>query len=206
METNVMRAIVRDKYGSSDVLRMEEVPKPVPKDDEVLVKVLAASVNPADWRVMRADPVLIRLMGMGLLRPKHSILGADIAGRVEAAGASITQFQPGDEVFGELSPPQGEWGGFAEYVCARETAVALKPSGLTFEEGAAAALAGLTALQGLRDPGQIQPGQRVLINGGLRRGGHFCGADCQILRRRGDRRVQHAESGTGALAGGRPRY
>ena len=114
---------------------------------------------------MRANPVLIRLMGMGLIRPKHSILGADFAGRVEATGASTTQFQPGDEVFGDLSPPQGEWGGFAEYVCARKTAVTLKPSGITFEQGAAAALAGLTALQGLRDPGQIQPGQRVLING-----------------------------------------
>ena len=165
MEANTMRAIVRNRYGSADVLRLEEVPKPVPKDDEVLVKVQAASVNPADWRVMRADPVLIRLMGMGLLRPKHSILGADFGGRVESTGASTTQFQPGDEIFGELSPPQGGWGGFAEYVCARETAVTLKPSGLTFEEGAAAALAGLTALQGLRDPGQIQPGQRVLING-----------------------------------------
>ena len=165
MEANAMRAIVRNRYGSADVLRLDEVPKPAPKDDEVLVKVQAASVNPADWRVMRADPVLIRLMGMGLLRPKHNILGADFAGRVEATGASTMQFQPGDEVFGELSPPQGGWGGFAEYVCARETAVALKPSGLTFEAAAAASLAGLTALQGLRDPGRIQPGQRVLING-----------------------------------------
>ena len=112
------------------------------------MKVQAASVNPADWRVMRADPVLIRLMGMGLLRPKHSILGADFAGRVEATGASTTQFQPGDEVFGELSPPQGEWGGFAEYVCARETAVALKPSGLTFEQGGSGRPGGIDGAPG----------------------------------------------------------
>ena len=155
-----MKAIVYDKYGPPDVLELQEVEKPVVKDDEVLVKVHAASVNPADWHVMRADPFLIRLMGMGLLKPKSKILGADIAGQVEAVGSNVKQFQPGDEVFGDIGS-----GAFAEYACVTENRLVLKPANLSFEEAASVPLAALTALQGLRDKGQIQPGQKVLIHG-----------------------------------------
>ncbi len=157
-----MKAIVYHKYGSPDVLKLEEVEKPTPKDDEVLVKVHAASANPADWHLMRAEPFLARLEN-GLLKPKNTKLGADIAGRVEAIGRNVTQFQVGDEVFGGMS--LNELGGFAEYVCAREDALALKPARMTFEQAAAVPLAAFTALQGLRDKGQIQQGQKVLING-----------------------------------------
>jgi len=160
---NLMEAIVHKKYGPPDVLNLEEVENPAPKDDEVLVKVHAASVNAADWHLLRADPFLVRLMGMGLLRPKNKILGADVAGRVEAVGANVTRVQPGDEVFGDVSGCG--FGGFAEYVCATEDALAPKPANLSFEEAAAVPLAALTALQGLRDKGQIQQGQKVLING-----------------------------------------
>jgi NADPH:quinone reductase-like Zn-dependent oxidoreductase len=157
-----MKAIICTKYGPPEVLKLEEVPKPAPRDDEVLVKVQAASVNAADWHILRADPFLMRLL-FGLLKPKHKILGADVAGRVEAVGGNVEQFQPGDEVFGDISGYG--WGGFAEYVCAPENALALKPAGMTFEEAAAVPLAAVTALQGLRDKGKIQPGQKVLING-----------------------------------------
>jgi NADPH:quinone reductase-like Zn-dependent oxidoreductase len=125
-----------------------------------LIKVHAASANAYDWRHLRADPFLIRLMGAGLLKPKHKILGADMAGRVEAVGGDVKQFQPGDEVFGD-----GGYGGFAEYACVDENRFVLKPAALTFEEAAAAPMAALTALQGLRDKGLIQAGQKVLING-----------------------------------------
>lgn len=155
-----MKAIVYKKYGSPDVLHLEEVEKPVPGNDEVLLKVHAAGVNMYDWRHLKPDPFLVRLMGGGLLRPKHRILGADMAGKVEAIGSSVTQFQPGDEVFGEAG-----YGGFAEYVCVPENRLALKPADLTFDEAAAVPMAALTALQGLRDQGKIQPGQSVLING-----------------------------------------
>ena len=158
-----MKAIVHHKYGPPDVLKLEEIPKPTAGDDEVLVKIHAASANAGDWHLMRADPFLIRLMFGGLLKPKNKILGADIAGRVEAVGSNVRQFQPGDEVFGDLSGCG--FGAFAEYVCAPESALALKPANTTFEEAAAVPLAALAALQGLRDKGQIQPGQRVLING-----------------------------------------
>lgn len=157
-----MQAIVCTRYGSPDVLQLKELETPTPKDDEVLIKVQAASVNAADWHLLRADPFLIRL-GSGLLKPKHTILGADIAGRVEAVGKSVTQFQPGDEVFGDISACG--WGGFAEYVCAREAALVLKPANLSFEQAAAVPMAAVTALQGLRDKGQIRSGQKVLING-----------------------------------------
>ena len=157
-----MKAIVATKYGSPDVLNLEETEKPAPKDDEVLVKVRAASVNAGDWHLLRADPFLTRL-AFGLLRPKYKVLGADIAGRVEAVGGNVTQFQPGDEVFGDLSGDG--FGGFAEYVCASEDALALKPADTSFEEAAAVPSAAATALQGLRDKGQIQRGQKVLING-----------------------------------------
>jgi NADPH:quinone reductase-like Zn-dependent oxidoreductase len=158
-----MKAIVYTKYGPPDVLELKEVEKPNPRDDEVLVKVHAASVNAADWRLLRADPFLVRLMGGGLLKPKHKILGADIAGRVEAVGRNVRQFQTGDDVFGDIFACG--LGGFAEYVCARENALVLKPANISFEEAAAVPLAGGTALRGLRDKGQIQPGQKVLING-----------------------------------------
>ena len=130
--------------------------KPTPKDNEVLVEVHAASVNPKDWRLLRVDPFLVRLMGGGLLKPKNKIPGADTAGRVEAVGRNVKQFQPGDEVFEDLSVCGP--GGFAEYVCARENALALKPASMTFEEAAAVPLAAVFALQSLCDKGQIQPG------------------------------------------------
>jgi NADPH:quinone reductase-like Zn-dependent oxidoreductase len=142
---------------------LEDVERPAPGDDEVLIEVHAAGVNAADWHILRADPPLVRLMGFGLLKPKNEILGADVAGRVEAVGGDVTRFSPGDEVFGDLSA-RGH-GAFAEYVCAREDAVATKPSTLTFEEAAAVPLAAVTALQGLRDEGEIGEGQNVLIVG-----------------------------------------
>jgi NADPH:quinone reductase-like Zn-dependent oxidoreductase len=161
MET--MKAIICTKYGSPDVLQFKEVEKPTPKDDEVLVKIHAASVNMYDWHLLTADIFMVRLMGGGLLRPKHPIPGADIAGRIEAAGSNVKQFRPGDEVFGDISAC-GD-GGFAEYVSVRESSLALKPRNLTFEEAAAVPMAAITALQGLRDQGHIQPGQKVLIQG-----------------------------------------
>ncbi len=155
-----MKAMVYTKFGPPDVLRLQEVEKPIPKDNEILIKVHAASANAYDWRHLRADPFLIRIMGAGLLKPKHKILGADMAGRVEAVGGNVKQFQPGDEVFGD-----GGYGGFAEYACVDENRFVLKPPDLTFEEAAAVPMAALTALQGLRDKGLIQAGQKVLING-----------------------------------------
>jgi len=157
-----MKAIVFTKYGPPEVLRLTEVEKPIPQDNEVLVKTYAASVNPTDWRLMRADPSFLRLMG-GLLKPKpkFQILGNDIAGRVEAVGKNVKQLRPGDEVFGVNVPHAG---GFAEYVCLAESNLALKPAGMKYEEAAAVPLAALVALMGLRK-GQIQSGQKVLING-----------------------------------------
>lgn len=155
-----MKAIVYTRFGSPDVLRLQEVERPVPRDGEILIRVRAASLNAYDWRHLRADPFFIRFMGAGLLRPKHPILGADMAGRVETVGGNVKQFRPGDEVFGE-----GGYGGFAEYACVDETRFVPKPAGLGFEEAAAVPMAALTALQGLRDIGKIQAGQKVLING-----------------------------------------
>jgi len=157
-----MKAIVYTEYGSPDVLELKEIDKPTPKEDEVLVKVYAVSVNAADLHLLRADPFLIRLSS-GLLKPKNEILGSDIAGRVEAIGSNVKEFKLGDEVFGDISA--GGWGGFAEYVCAHEDALVLKPANLSFKEAAAVPMAAVTALQGLRTKGQIQPGQKVLING-----------------------------------------
>ena len=157
-----MKAVVFTKYGPPDVLELKEIEKPAPGDNEVLVKVRAASINPWDCELLRGTPFVNRLL-FGLLKPKIRILGADVAGRVEAVGKNVKQFQPGDEVFGDLSGCG--WGGFAEYVCARENALALKPAGMTFEQAAAVPQAAVMALQGLRDKGQIQPGQKVLING-----------------------------------------
>jgi NADPH:quinone reductase-like Zn-dependent oxidoreductase len=158
-----MKAIVCTTYGPPDVLQLQEVAKPTPKEDEVLVKVHAASVNAYDWHLLTADTFLVRLMGGGLLKPKKPIPGVDIAGRIEAVGSNVTQFRPGDEVFGDISRCGN--GSFAEYAAAVESALALKPANLSFEEAAAVPMAAVTALQGLRDQGQIQPGQKVLING-----------------------------------------
>lgn len=156
-----MKAMVFTRYGSPDVLELKELAKPTPKDDEVLVRVHAASLNDWDYEALRGTPFVNRLM-FGLLKPKKQVLGSDIAGRIEAVGKNVRQFRPGDEVFGDLS---GDWGGFAEYVCAREKALALKAPGMTFEQAAAIPQAAMLAVQGLRDVGHIQPGQKLLING-----------------------------------------
>ena len=158
-----MKAIVQDKYGSPDeVLELREIEKPTAKDDEALVKVLAVSVNPADWHSMRAKPLFSRAT-LGLLRPKHKILGVDIAGQVEAVGSGVTRFKPGDEVYGNTL--KHGYGGFAEYVSVPSDIMSLKPANLSFEEAAAVPMAAITALQGLRHHGEIQPMQKVLVNG-----------------------------------------
>ena len=157
-----MKAIVYTKYGSPDVLKLEEVEKPTPKEDEVLIKIHAAAVTIGDVIVVKGEPFPVRFWS-GLLEPKHKIPGKEMAGRVEAVGAKVTQFQPGDEVFGDLSVCG--LGAFAEYVSVPENAIALKPANLTFEEAAAVPESAVVALQGLRDKGKIQPGQKVLING-----------------------------------------
>ncbi len=153
-----MKAIVYRNYGSPDVLQCEEIERPIAGDDEVLIKVRAASVNPADWHVMRGAPYFVRLM-TGLRKPKITRLGGDVAGQVEAVGSNVTQFKPGDEVFGMCR------GAFAEYACASESAVIMKPHNVTFEQAASVPLAAVVALQALRHKGQIRPGQKVLING-----------------------------------------
>jgi NADPH:quinone reductase-like Zn-dependent oxidoreductase len=160
---NKMKAIVQSEYGSADMLSLEDVDKPVVPDNGVLVRVHAASVKAGDWHLMRGTPFPVRLMFGGLLKPKIKILGSDVAGRVEAVGKDVTQFQPGDEVFGDLS--ECGFGAFAEYVCATEAALVLKPTSTSFEAAATVPGAALAALQGLRDCGQIQSGQTVLING-----------------------------------------
>ncbi len=157
-----MKAIVATKYGTPDVLELQEMTKPTPKDNEVLIKVLATSVNAADWHLLRGDPFMIRLL-YGLFSPKNTILGADIAGQVEAVGQDVKRFQVGDEIFGDNA--NGGFGGFAEYVCVQADGFVLKPKSLTFEQAAAVPMAAVTALQGLRTLGQIQSGQKVLIHG-----------------------------------------
>ena len=166
-----MKAIVYEEYGPPQVLQLREVEKPTPKDDQVLIKVHAAAVNYGDWAILRGKPFVVRLMSGGLLKPKNTILGADVAGRVEAVGGKVKQFQPGDEVFGDISA--SGFGGFAEYVSVPENALALKPANISFEEAAAVPMAGVVALQGLRDRGQIQPGQKVLIVGASGGNGTF---------------------------------
>jgi NADPH:quinone reductase-like Zn-dependent oxidoreductase len=156
-----MKAMVYHSYGSPDNLELQEVETPAVEDDQVLVKVHAASLNPLDWYFLTGTPFLARIMAGGLRKPKEKILGIDLAGRVEAAGRNVTRFQPGDEVFGGC----GKGGAFAEYVCAGEDELQRKPANVTFEEAAAAGAAAHTALQGLRDGGRIQAGQNVLING-----------------------------------------
>jgi NADPH:quinone reductase-like Zn-dependent oxidoreductase len=153
-----MKAIVYRRYGSPDVLQYEDIDKPTVGDDQVLIKVRAASVNPYDCHFMRGTPYFMRLM-TGLRKPKVTRLGVDVAGHVEAVGRNVTQIKPGDELFGSCR------GAFAEYVCAPESALAMKPDNVTFEQAASVPVAALTALQGLRDKGRIQAGQKVLING-----------------------------------------
>ncbi len=157
-----MKAIVFTEYGSADVLQLKDVEKPVPKDNEVLVKIHAASANPADWRTMKAEPFLARLTN-GFFKPNNPHLGSDFAGRVEAVGSNVKQFKVGDAVFG--STALNALRSFAEYVCASETELVLKPANLSYEQAAAVPLAAFTALQGLRDVGKIQAGQKVLVNG-----------------------------------------
>jgi NADPH:quinone reductase-like Zn-dependent oxidoreductase len=155
-----MKAIVYTQYGPPDVLQFKEIPMPTPADNEVLIRLCAASLNPLDWHIMRGKPFFLRLAGLGLRKPKCEVLGSDIAGRVEAVGKDVKRFQPGDEVFGGIG-----LGGFAEYVCAKEEKLALKPANLSFEEAAAVPIAAITALQGLRDKGRIGPDCKVLIEG-----------------------------------------
>ncbi len=153
-----MKAAVYSRYGPPDVLQVKDIEKPVPKDDEILIEVRAASVNPLDWHFMRGTPYFVRIMA-GLRKPKDTRLGVDVAGQVEAVGSNVTRFKPGDQVFGSCR------GAFAEYACASESALVTKPNNMTFEQAASVNVAAITALQGLRDKGQIQPGQKVLIVG-----------------------------------------
>lgn len=155
-----MKAIVIDRYGTPDVLRLEEVDTPVPGDGEVLVRVRASSVNPYDWHFLTGLPKLFRPAFGGLRRPKYRILGADLAGQVEAVGKAVTRFRPGEEVYGQTAA-----GTYAEYATIAEAELAPKPANLTYEQAAAVPLAGFTALQAIRDRGKVQPGQKVLING-----------------------------------------
>ncbi|MEQ9230736.1 MAG: NAD(P)-dependent alcohol dehydrogenase [Cyclobacteriaceae bacterium] len=157
-----MKAIVNEKYGTPDLLVLREVERPEPKAGEVLVRVLAASVNKADWHLLSGSPFPVRLMA-GLTKPKHPTLGADVAGVVDRVGSGVTQFKPGDEVFGDLSA--SGFGGFAEFVTTQEKFLAKKPSNFTYEQSAALPMASVTALQGLRDRGGIKEGDEVLING-----------------------------------------
>jgi NADPH:quinone reductase-like Zn-dependent oxidoreductase len=157
-----MKAFIYDRYGPPETLRMAEADTPAPDADEVLVKVLAASVNAADWHVLRGKPLFSRAT-LGLLRPKHRILGVDIAGQVEAVGPGVTRFQPGDEVYANLL--DHGYGGFAEFASVPVGVASLKPASLSFEEAAAVPMSAVTALQGLGHHGALQPGQRVLING-----------------------------------------
>jgi len=154
-----MKAVVYRDYGMPDVLGLEDVESPVAAANELLVRVFAAGVNPGDWDLMRGVPYILRT-STGLRRPKGEILGFEVAGRVEAVGDDVVDFGPGDQVYAEV--PRG---GFAEYVCVAESDCARMPDGLTFEQAAAVPVAGVTALQGLRDTGQVEPGQAVLING-----------------------------------------
>jgi NADPH:quinone reductase-like Zn-dependent oxidoreductase len=155
-----LKAVIYTKYGGPEVLQVKEIEKPFPKNNEVLVKVYAASINDWDWGLLHGD--FVNRMLNGLLKPKRKILGSDIAGHVEAVGKHVTRFKTGDDVYGDLS---GQWGGFAEYVCARETALALKPATMRFEEAAAIPQAAMLAVQGLIDKGKIQQGQKLLVNG-----------------------------------------
>lgn len=154
-----MKSIIFERYGGPDVLQLKDVDKPVPNDNQILVKVHSAATNPLDWHMMRADPFFVRL-GQGFWRPKVNLLGADIAGVVEKVGQNVTEFKPGDEVFGSIGA-----GGYAEYAITTEKHLALKPENVSFEDAASTPVVGLTAIQGMRDFGKVESGQSVLING-----------------------------------------
>ena len=173
-----MKAIVVEQYGTPDVMKFKDVEKPAPKDHEVLVKIHAAALNMFDWHLLTADIFLVRL-NAGLFKPKYKIPGADMSGRVEAVGKDVTQFKIGDEVYGDLAA--SGCGSFAEYVAVPEKALALKPVNLTFEEAAAYPMAAVTALQGLRDQGKLQPGQKVLIQGASGGVGSFAVQIAKVL-------------------------
>jgi D-arabinose 1-dehydrogenase-like Zn-dependent alcohol dehydrogenase len=198
-----VKAIVRDTYGSADVLELTDIDKPEPGDDEVLLRVHAASVNPADWHILRGVPYIAR-MQFGLGKPKDRVLGCDVAGHIEAVGNNVTMLQPGEEVFG--SPFMHGLGAFAEWACISEDLLAPKPANLSFEQVAAVPLAALTALQALRDQGRIEPGYKVLIIGASGGRGDLRRTDRQVLRCRGEWRVQHEEPGDGPSAGRRARH
>ncbi|WP_241459831.1 NAD(P)-dependent alcohol dehydrogenase [Aquimarina megaterium] len=155
-----MKALMYHKYGTSDVLTFKEIPVPIPKENEVLVKIRATAINSSDWELLRGKPFFARIWG--LLKPKYHILGSDIAGQVVSIGKGVSKFRPGDAVFADIFE---QWGGFAEYVCVHEDLLLLKPEHITFEEASAIPQAGVVALQGLRYNGEIKPGQQVLING-----------------------------------------
>jgi NADPH:quinone reductase-like Zn-dependent oxidoreductase len=154
-----VKAVVYTEYGPPEVLQLKDVKKPIPKEDEVLIKVHAASINYSDWHIMRGESFFLRLLN-GIRKPRKKVLGDDIAGRVESVGSKVKQFQPGDDVFGISN-----FDAFAEYACVPENSLSLKPASMTFEQAAAVPAAGITALQGIRDKGQVQPGKKVLING-----------------------------------------
>ena len=194
-----MKAVVYTRYGSPDVLRFTEVEKPAPKDKQVLVKVQAVSLNRSDWEALRGKPLYARIMGP--LRPRHHILGSDIAGRVEATGRTTTRFQPGDDVFADILSSMG---GFAEYVCVPESALAPMPAGMTYEEAAALPQAGAIALQGIWDKGQVQPGQKVLINGAGGGSGMYAVQLAKLRGGRGHRGGQPREAGVHPLTRCRP--
>src|SRR5439155_1130504 len=190
-QQNTMKAIVRDRYGPPDVLELREIERPAIDDDGILVRVRAASINAYDWHMLRGRPSLVRIVA-GLRKPKSTAMGVDVAGQVEAVGKNVTQFRPGDEVFGSRT------GSLAEYVRATaKSSLAPKPAGLTFEQAAAVPMAASTALQGLRDKGQIKPGQKVLINGASGGVGTFAVQIAKAFRSARDRRVQHEERGPG---------
>ncbi len=163
-----MKAFVQYEYGGPEVLTLETVERPVPKEDEILVEIKAISVNPADWHLMRASPFFIRIIS-GLFKPRNKIIGADFAGTVVDLGPNIKEYQIGDEVFGEAS-----FGSFAQFICVKKNQLSQKPENATYEESACLGIAGLTALQGLRDHGKLKPGERVLINGSSGGVGHYC--------------------------------
>jgi len=156
-----MKAIYYDRYGTPDVLKVKEIEKPVPKDDEVLVRVHAASINSWDWDMIRGEPVFVRMWG--LFKPRHKIPGSDIAGRVESVGRAVKKFKTGDDVYGDIV--EHGWGGFAEYACAKEDQLVFKPASMSFEQASAIPQAGLLALQGIRDCGKLKKDQRILLNG-----------------------------------------
>lgn len=156
-----MKAVIYEKYGTAENLELKEIGKPVPKEDEVLIKIHAVSINDWDWQLLQGIPFINRIIN-GLFKPKIKILGSDVAGKIEAIGNDVKQFKLGDEVYGDLS---NTWGGFAEYVCAKENALALKPAGMTFGQAAAIPQAAMLAVQSLIDKGNIQDGQKILING-----------------------------------------